>query len=507
MKKNDLLILSTTLLYSILFYKQSLGVNYLLFSICLSMLSAFAFRERKKTMNWKLALAGTLISGCAVFYLGSGLAVLANILSIALLSAYTFEPRTSVITAWFFSAYSVLSSVVYLFISMFRSREEEGQAIIRKRAPIGFWPLFLPVLAVLFFFLLYQQGSVIFYDFTKKISLDFISIPWVLFSLGGFLLMYGFFRYRTIPALLESEIRIGNGVYMNSTAPAFFRNVFSLSQEYLSGVIMLALLNGLTLLINFLDARFLFINGALPTGISYSQFVHQGIGALIVSILFAILLILFYFRAELNFSKGRNILAWLTYGWIFQNIFMLYTCFVKNSIYIHEYSLTYKRIGVIVWLLLALFGLLTTAVKVWRYRSNYFLFRVNAWLCYGTLVLASLINWDRSVAIYNIHYSRTVDYMYLLSLSYNALPPIVEECAKGNPFGNKWASSPLGEAMERNIYINILGTKLNSFLQRQKKKDWQSYCISENMTKQKLLEDLKRVPGHLFPEQTMNEPL
>ena len=489
MKKNDFLIAGTTTLYSILFYHQSAGLNFFLFSIALCILLFINFREQAHSIKWKLAAAGTLLSGFSVYYLDNSLTVWSNLLSLALLSAFTFEPRTSVITAWCYSAFTLFTSIGFMVVDLIARNNPGTNSVPKKR--IGLLAILLPIFIILVFFLLYRDGNALFYDFTKNINLEFISVSWVCFTTGGFFLMYSFFCYRTIPELLEPESRIPDKLDAGRTAPAWWRNLLPLSQEYFSGLILLIALNLLTLVLNLLDCKFLFLDGKLPAGITYSQFVHTGVGTLIFSIVVAILVVLFYFRAELNFGKGKKVLAWLTYAWIAQNVFMLYSGALKNGMYIHEYTLTYRRIGVYVWLLLALFGIVTTAIKIYRTRTNYFLFRVNAWLCYGSLVIAALFNWDRSIAEYNIRYSKKVDYPYLISLSYNTFPSILEAFREGRMKNEQIPYDPSEDFLDTRNEPNksvsaYLGEELAAFLDRQSLSQWQSACISKQLVEAEL---------------------
>lgn len=98
----------------------------------------------------------------------------------------------------------------------------------------------------------------------------------------------------------------------------------------------------------------------------------------------------------------------------------------RDYYYIHEYGLAYKRIGVLVFLLLVLTGLFTVYLKISRLKTNYFLLKVNAWAVLAVMVFASCIHWDESIASYNLARKSTLplDIKFLLSLSDKALPVI-----------------------------------------------------------------------------------
>jgi hypothetical protein len=485
MKKNDLLILGTTILYTFLFYRQQAGLNCLLFSFALCLLLFIRFGDKAHSLPWRLAATGTLISGIAVFYLGNDLCLAANILSLALLSAFTYEPRTSVITAFFHSFFTLITAIGYvLWGGSKRLFANTGETNSGSGKKINILAFILPAVFIGLFLVIYKQGNILFDEFSSKWNLDFISFPLIIFSSGGFLMMYSFFHFRTIPMLAGRELLLSDRMDKSAASTAWWGRYFSPAQEHLSGIISFSILNVLTLLVNILDTKFLFIDGKLPAGINYSAFVHQGVGSLIFSILVAIGLVLFYFRGQLNFSENKKMITALALLWIGQNLFMLYTSAVKNGMYVHEYSLTYKRIGVYIWLLLALFGLGTTAIKVLYRRTNMFLVRINSWLCYAALVFSTIINWNGLIAEYNIRNSRNVDYAYLLLLSPDCLYPVYEACK--DP---KVASQMCQVHTEESVWVGSIGVnvpvrkllrnKLASFLYEEKDLGWQSTCLNK----------------------------
>ena len=52
------------------------------------------------------------------------------------------------------------------------------------------------------------------------------------------------------------------------------------------------------------------------------EFVHDGTYILIINIIISILLVLYFFKANLNFFKKNKILKTLTYIWVGQNFFL-----------------------------------------------------------------------------------------------------------------------------------------------------------------------------------------
>jgi len=421
MKKNDWILIATLALYSFLFYKESAGINFVIFNLVL--ISALLIRDNQllKSKAWLLTASASMLSALCVGYYGNGLSITANVISLSVLSALSYRTGTSVIVSLLFSLYSYASAIVFMFLDW-------RQRIVNKQrnSPIRKWSLIiLPILITLIFFFMYKSSNALFNDFTKNINLDFISGDWILSTLGGFILLYGFFYHQKIKSISTLDENASNEIdAFHSKTITLFGKEISISDEEFSGKLLFLLLNLLLFVVNILDIQFMFIDNKLPKGVTYSEFVHQGTGMLITSIVLAIAIILFYFRGGLNFSDRNKAIKTLAYIWIIQNAFMILSTMFRNNMYVTEYGLTYKRIGVYVYLLLTLIGLITTFIKIKRIKSTAYLFRINGWIFYTVLVCSAVINWDRFIADFNIHKAKQVQVDYLLDLSYTVLPQL-----------------------------------------------------------------------------------
>jgi hypothetical protein len=87
-------------------------------------------------------------------------------------------------------------------------------------------------------------------------------------------------------------------------------------------------------------------------------------------------------------------------------------------------GLAYKRIGVLVFLLMVLMGLITVFIKIHHKKTAYYLWRVNGWFAIVLLVGGSCVHWDETIARYNLAHKDTipVDVRFLLTLSDKTLP-------------------------------------------------------------------------------------
>lgn len=95
-----------------------------------------------------------------------------------------------------------------------------------------------------------------------------------------------------------------------------------------------------------------------------SDAVHSGVYASIVSIILAVVIIAIFFRGSINFIRENGTLKTLTFIWIGLNSLLIASIFTKTYLYIDQYGLSMKRIGVVVYLTLCLIGLFTTFLKV-----------------------------------------------------------------------------------------------------------------------------------------------
>jgi len=355
---------------------------------------------------------------------GNTLSVIANVISLSLLSALSFDTNTSVVFSLLYSAYSYLSSPVFMMIDYVEKKaikQEEKMGSGRKAMLIVF-----PVLITVIFFLMYRSSSSLFDALAAKINWNFISWSWIVFTAGGLCLLYGFYYQKRIDGMDSFDAGASNNLVAGNFNPTrFFGREISIADENFSGTLLFALLNILLLIVNVLDIDFMFGNQKLPLGVSPKQYVHQGTNMLITSIVVAIAIILYYFRGGLNFYNKNKAIKVLACLWVVQNAFMLFSTTCRNNLYITEYGLTYKRIGVYVYLLLTLIGLITTLIKIWQAKTNMYLFRKNGWLFYSLLIILAFPDWDKIVTSYNVKKFNSLDTVYLLSLSNSVLPGLL----------------------------------------------------------------------------------
>ena len=97
----------------------------------------------------------------------------------------------------------------------------------------------------------------------------------------------------------------------------FANGIMALRNENTIGLISLVMLNILLLFINVIDIKYVWFGFTYTANVSLTKYVHEGAGLLIFSIVLAMLVLLFFFRGNLNFYKKNKWLRYLAYAWIF----------------------------------------------------------------------------------------------------------------------------------------------------------------------------------------------
>ncbi len=481
--KKTMATLISALLFSFLFYKQNPGVNFLIFNLFLIFFTAWIRPAVLFSGRYISTALGSIITALAVFWWGSVLATISNIISLALLCIFASGEEISPIPALCLSAWSAFTSFFQVIVRKLTGPIPAIGLHSRYKSKVLIW--FVPILFVFLFFVLYRASDPLFMDFTKDINLDFITVDWILFLFAGGYLLTGFYFPHGVQAFAERETQLSNTL---ENIPSETSKLNTVQSELLSGKILFTLLNIMILLVNIIDFNHNISVQPLPQGMTLSEYLHQGIGTLIISIFVAIGLILFYFRKELNFISNNRFLKTLVYIWIFQNALLILSNIFRNSEYISEYSLTYKRIGVYVYLILCLIGLITTLIKTAKMRSNWYLLRVNPWLFFIVIVLSSTMNWDQVLTDYNLNATKKnhkqPDISYLLSLSDPDYAKLMKIADEENISINSSLQSETSSGRNNSLlssrdgdysFKHTLHSKTLNFIKKSEESSWRSW--------------------------------
>ncbi len=420
------------LMFTVLFYHQSIGLNLLIFeSVLLSLIWYFTPVKKITGSGWLLT-AGVLVTAIFTLVHASAFVIAMNVISLLLWSGWLLLPAGRSLVSFAILAIANLAYGPMNTINQLMAlTKQSDRSRHRLRQAVYF---VLPVMVILFFLLIYSASNPYF----SRVVEELLRFPgqWleqllahVNFALIGVLFLGSWtsvifiFRKQAgkIPAWDENTPETLQRQRPTESRGGF--RMLALKSEYRAGLFLLVVLNLLILFQNVLDIWFVWFNFEW-NGQYLRQFVHEGTYLLILSILISIGIILWLYRGNLNFLKGNDFLRRLSYAWLVQNMVLVISVSIRNGWYIYHYALAYKRIAVFVFLALTFIGLIMVMVKVANFKTSFYLLRVNAIAAFTIVVLTSLVNWDVVIARYNFsRYQKAFVHLdWLCTLSDKALP-------------------------------------------------------------------------------------
>lgn len=507
-------------MFNAIFWQEKLGLNLLFYDTFLVGSIFFFYPDAKnnKAVRWLFLLQSICI--VMVIVHNTLLSKIALVLVLLTFTAFAQYAHRSV----FFAGGSILLNAVLVWETL--SNELKNRQRRSKKKPLIRWMLRLvvPVLIAGVFFLLYASSNPVFSNIADSIGQrigQFFDLLFGWFSPGRlFFLALGF--YLTAWILLRSARNYFSNeealykdplerfpmgfrfrkkqttVYAQAPLQKPRKKMLALKNTNTSGVLSLTLLNILLLAVNLIDIVYVWFNLGSNKDVNLSDAVHEGTGQLIFSILLAMTILLFFFHGSLNFYKKNKWLKYLAYAWIVQNCVLVISVVIRDYYYITRFGLAYKRIGVLFFLLSVLAGLVTVFIKILHKKTSYYLFRINAWVNISLLVLASLVNWDATIARYNLQHAGTteVDWEFLLTLSGSALPVLDQNIHLLDSAKPPVTTDSSGNQPNREAYINVLHRNESSFLAEQKEYSWLSWNYSDSYVKKYLSQ---------HPKQTLSD--
>ncbi|WP_124980076.1 DUF4153 domain-containing protein [Nonlabens xiamenensis] len=391
--KKSLIIFLGGILFATLFHQQHWGLNALLYSIWLAVTLAILNPGSFKKPAVSLSALSMLGSSTAICYHGSGLSKTTFILSCLLFIGFVAQGRSSVYVAWVNGLYNFVFGVFHgvIHYDPKAPKKEKGQS-----APTGqiIKIVIITLILVVLFTLLYSGSNPIIEQMLANLDFSFIDVFWVFLSTLGALIMANIAQPNSIEHMTNADLAHGNLLHPQAMSDA---DQISAKNETQIGTVAIGALDLLLILVLVTEVIFLTSLTDYPAS-ALSDAVHSGVYASIASIILAIMIIAFVFRGRVNFIKSNTRLRQLTYLWIFLNLLLTASIFLKNFAYINDYGLTHKRLGVMLYLMLVVIGLVTTYLKV-SYRLNFtYLIRRNVLLGYSVIAIYATINWSAIIS-------------------------------------------------------------------------------------------------------------
>ena len=428
------------LVFTLFFYRQSAGINLLLFELILIPLMIWQSGVKPTRGNGLVITAGVAVTAIFAFIHASDFVIIMNVIALFLWTGWLLLPAGRSLVSFAGLAFGNLVLAPVNAIGMLVSGNGNHQRTMhRVRQTVYF---VIPLFLILFFLAVYRSSNPWFESITDNIFsffdrwlnliLNYIDVPLAGVLFVGFCIGILFvFRYRkeVIPAWDEHSPEIMHRERQKKRMRSF--STLALKSEYRAGVFLLVVLNLLILVQNLLDIWFVWFNFEW-NGQYLMQFIHEGTWLLIFSILISICIILWLYRGNQNFIPGNKFLRQLSYAWLIQNMVLAVSVAVRNGWYICYFALAYKRIGVALFLIMTLIGLFTVVIKVKERKTLFYLLRVNFLAAFILLAAASCVNWDPLIARYNFAgYQRSFVHLdWLCTLSDKALPMLDKSSAE-----------------------------------------------------------------------------
>lgn len=498
------LIIAGALLFNWLFWNEKMAINTVLYDFFLLgvLFSLYPNARHSSTVRW--LLAGHLICLAMIVVHNTELSKLAYSITLLITIGFVQYAHRSVWYAAGSIAQNMLFAVPGFFELMERPKSNKRGGLSKM---IRF--AFIPLALTMVFFVMYALANSIFSDIVSRIAVrieryfsgffDFFSPGRLFFFLFGlfittFLLLKSKLNYfsKKEESLKDKLVRSKktlaqrqqDGLYgiVVGIMGKLASGIMALKNINTIGILSLAVLNILLVLINSIDIAYIWF-GFKPMEVNLYKVIHEGTNILILSILLAILVLLIFFRGNLNFYQRNKWLKRLAYIWVIQNSILVISVFLRDYYYIREAGLGRNRIGILFYLAMVLFGLGTVYWKIYRQKTTYYLFRINAWAAIVLLVVSTTVNWDKLIVRYNLSRKNEIvmPVMYMVSLSDKVLPMLYENKEELQRHEKLMKANGFWDDRDCDgCWKEILDNRIRRFGENQRSYTWLSWNKADN---------------------------
>jgi len=534
------------LLFNFLFWMERLGVNLLLYSLFIFIV-LFVEKEIPKSKKMLFAAASHLLAALLVVYNQSSLTIIIYYISLFIFIGFTHMQSLRSIFAVLLAAFLQLITgpvnLVKKLISV-KLGKFSLKPIIR---PIKY--IIIPIIVLIFFSILYSIANPVFAKYVQLIAdnigdaitsiytfifgeLSFLRLLHIVLGIlftAGIIIKFKDDGLEKAELTLEEKMirkkrnakKFSFGYELTAIfAGKLMRKNMALKTENIIGIISFAALNLLILSLNVIDVSTLWLgNPSNIKTVNYSAELHEGTNALIMSIVLAMLVIIYFFSGNLNFFSRNKTIKILAYLWIIQNAFLVLSVLLRDYNYVDMHGLTYKRIGVLVFLILCTIGLITVYIKVAQQKTLFFLFKTNGFIWYCLLLVSGLVNWDVFIVNYNINNrdNITLDLDHLLDMSDKTLPlldtnrDLLKKYVSKSSYANRYVydevvtdttavtqvKTPIDTAQlnienkkrQMKAFDDDLDRRIESFNEKYKQTSWLSWNFRDWQTKEYLFKN------------------
>jgi hypothetical protein len=493
------ILFGLVIIFNYFFWAEKLGLNLLIFSLLITGALFFEYKNSFANAKVQFTLLGSLISLAMVLIYNSLISKIAFFASFSLCVVFIHEPQLR--SVWYGLAYAV-SALFYTFPESFKLLNRPFGQHRLQTSKLKKWLklaqlTFIPLVVFAVFFGIFRVANPVFLELSDNLFFQiqhffnnlflYVSFPRLAFiALGIFLIITILYKWQSLNFILQNELKESEIVIRVREKPIFSFKTLALKSACQTGVILMVMVNGLVLIVNIIDFIWLWIGFDAKKVLSLKSMVYEGTYMLIISILLSMGIMLYYFRSNLNFYQKNSLLKKLAYMWILQNAFLSLSVAMRTYYYIIELGLGHKRIGVLIFLSLTLYGLFSLFMKIKNCKSAFYLLRTNTWAAYVMLILMTLVDWDVLIIRYNLsHYKETgeVSPKYLVNLADKTLPIIYQ-----NPQKVKNAKDKQGEVWYERHKVYV-ANRAKNYLKNQKTYSWLSWNYADYQTEQYFLKN------------------
>lgn len=408
--KKQILIFISTILFVVVFYEQEVGLNLSMFALILLGLAFFQKPDLLKDKKALLLALCVVLSSLSNAWLFTFTTFISVIISSFVFRYYSTDPKLKLLSQALINASNWFAAIVQVFQvdDWFQYDKSKPQNTFSK----VFSYFILPFLILSIFFGIYVVSSDTLSNWYNRFELDIDIVILIVVVFLGFYFSFVFWNAKIYNAfkVLDRSLRLNfTNQDKKELKPTF--EFLEIDFEKRSGIITLICLN--IMLFAFI---IIFNVEHFQTNTQqfseYSSRIHDQINSLIGSIFLAMMVILFYFKGALNFIQNNKTLLLLSKIWLGLNGILVISAAIQNSIYIDALGLTYKRLGVYLFLILCVMGLFYSYQKIKLQKTNFYLIDKMTWAVFYSLILSSLFNWGSIITRYNLT-KPNVDLYYL----------------------------------------------------------------------------------------------
>ncbi len=389
-------ILLATVMFTVLFYDESIGLNLGILGISYGLMIVSSTPKTNRTQSFWMLFISVLFSSFAYAWYGDFVSFVAVFLSVLLLAFKSRSKELKSILSVPVFALTFISFIYRVFLFDLWLPKQKTEGSVQKVLAV----FVIPAVLLATFFGIYSTGSD---HFANILSFNWnIDVWWlIVLTCVGFYFAFSVFNFWIPDFIYAQNHYLKNDFVQEDRVPKPTWSFMDLDSERTSGTVSFFMLN--ILLVFFIityNYELFYENSKTPSQLSLET--HERVNAVIMSITMAILVILFYFKSNFNFDGKSRSLKILAKIWIVLNAVLVFSAIAKNAEYFISYGATYKRLGVFAFLLLSLIGLLFTYIKIQKKKTNAFLFNNMIWYFYGTVLACSFVNWGGLATVYNI---------------------------------------------------------------------------------------------------------